>query len=135
MDIQAGSSFPQDATAAYLLGIKGCARWDEPVERPPAADAVHLAWHNFADMLFWMHKDRMGQPETIASVWQRIDGETLIAAGDVLFQLSHSEWRMQSEKDDIDLCALFPAEARRIAMACLDHEGILPSAFGFPALR
>jgi len=133
MDIQAGSSFPQDATAAYVLGIEGCARWDEmPVERPPAADAVHLAWHNVGDMLFWLHKDRTGHRETLASLWQRIDGATLIAAGDVLFQLSHSKWHMQSDNNYIDLCALFPAEARRIATACLDHEGILPSAFGFP---
>ena len=133
MDIQAGSSFPQEATAAYVLGIEGCARWDEsPVERPRVADAVHLAWHNFGDMLFWLHKDRAGHRETIAFLWQRIDGATLIAAGDVLFRLSQSKWRMQSENDDIDLCALFPAQARGIATACLDHEGILPSAFGFP---
>ena len=133
MDIQAGSSFPQDATAAYVLGIEGCARWDEtPVERPRAADAVHLAWHNIGDILFWLHKDRTGHRETIASLWQRIDGASLIAAGDVLFQLSQSKWRMQSENNDIDLCALFPREARRIATVCLDHEGILPSAFAFP---
>lgn len=133
MDIQAGSSFPQEATAGYVLGIEGCARGDEaPVERPLAVDAVHLAWHNVGDMLFWLHKDRTGHRETIASLWQRIDGATLIAAGDVLFQLSQSQWRMQAENDDMDLCALFPAEARRVAMACLDHEGILPSAFGFP---
>jgi hypothetical protein len=133
MDIQAGSSFPQDATAAYVLGIEGCAHWDErPVERPRAADAVHLAWHTVGDILFWLYKDRTGHRETIASLWQRIDGATLIAVGDVLFQLSQSRWRMQAESDDIDLCALFPAEARRIALACLDHEGILPSAFGFP---
>jgi len=133
MDIQAGSSFPQEATAAYVLGIEGCARWDEtPVERPRPAEAMHLAWHNIGDMMFWLHKDPTGHRETLASLWQRIDGATLIAAGDVLFQLSQSKWHMRSENNDIDLCALFPAEARRIATACLDHEGILPSAFGFP---
>ena len=83
-------------------------------------------------MLFWLHKDRTGHRETLTTLWQRIDGATLIAAGDVLFQLSQSKWHMQSENNYIDLCALFPAEARRIATACLDHEGILPSAFGFP---
>lgn len=134
MDIQAGSSFPQDATAAYVLGIEGCARWGEaPVERPPAADAVHRAWHIIGDILFWLYKDRTGHRDAIAALWHRIDGTILLAAGDVLFQLSKSKWRTQSANNDIDLCALFPAEARRIATASLDHEGILPSVFGFPS--
>jgi hypothetical protein len=115
------------------LGIEGCARWDEtPVERPRAADAVRLAWHNLGDILFWLYKDRAGHREIIAALWQRVDGATLVAAGDVLFRLSQSRWRMQAEDSDIDLCVLFPTEARRIATACLEHEGIVPSAFGFP---
>jgi hypothetical protein len=135
MDIQAGSSFPQDATAAYVLSIEGCARWDKtPVERPPASDAVHIAWHTLGDILFWLRKDLTGHREAIASLWRRIDGALLIAAGDVLYQLSHSKWHLLCDRNDLDLCALFPREARRIATACLDHEGVLPSAFRFPTV-
>jgi hypothetical protein len=134
-EVQAGSSYPQGATAAYVLGIEGCARWDEtPVERPSASDPVQAAWHTLGDILFWLHKDRTRYLDTIAALWRRIDGATLIAAGDVLFRLSGSSWCRQSETTDIDLAVLFPSEARRIAEGCLGHEAILPSAFSFPTV-
>jgi hypothetical protein len=41
-----------------------------------------------------------------------------------------SRWRSPHEHEqDGDLAALFPDDVRRIAEACLNHEGALPSVF------
>jgi hypothetical protein len=135
LEVQAGSSFPQAATAAYVLGIEGCARWDEvPVERPPTSEPVQVAWYTLGDILFWLHKDKSAHRDTIASLWQRFDGPALIAAGDVLFQVSKSSWFLSSAIDDLDLAVLFPSDVKRIVEGCLGHEGILPSVFSFPTV-
>lgn len=130
-DIQAPSAFPQGATATYVLGIEGCARWEEtPIERPTAADSAHAAWHTIGDILFWLHKDATRHREAIASLWRRLDGQILLATGDVLHQLASSQWRsLREHEQGIDLTALFPHEVRRVAQACLNQAAALPSVF------
>lgn len=130
-DIQAPSAFPQGATATFVLGIAGCARWQEtPIDRQRAADCAHAAWHTIGDILFWVHKDITKHREAIAILWRRLDGQILIAAGDVLHQLASSQWRSSREDEHgIDLIALFPHEVRRVAEACLNQAAALPSVF------
>lgn len=130
-DIQTPSAFPQGATATYVLGIEGCARWqDAPIERPAAADAAHAAWHAIGDILFWVHKDTTKHRDAIDSLWRRLNGQVLLAAGDVLHQLASSRWRsLREHQEHIDLIVLFPDEVKRVAEACLNHEEALPSAF------
>jgi hypothetical protein len=130
-DIEAPSPFPQQATATYIRGIEGCARWDAaPVQRPISEEAVRAAWHAIGDILFWLYKDLTGHREAISSLWRRVDGQVLLAAGDVLHQLASSRWRSPQEQEpEVNLVALFPDEARRIAEGCLNHEGALPSVF------
>lgn len=125
----------QEAIAAYELGIAGCARWSGTRPRYQGGEsAAHRAWDTMGEILFRLYRRRYaGTPESLSDLWASLDGDTLIASGDVLLQILNSGWRLQDDAfEGQHLATRFPHEVRRIVIACLTHEGPLPSIFPYP---
>lgn len=125
---------PQEAVAAYLLGIEGCARWsDEPPTYEGDDSAPHQAWRVIGRILFWAQRPTQSDcaPRT-AALWRSLQGEVLVAASDVLYYVANSDRLFGDRRHkSFDLIAAFPKEARRVAEAGLVHEGLTPSLFPY----
>jgi hypothetical protein len=122
----------QEAVAAYELGIAGCARWSEtpPIYQGGDSPSDH-AWRVIGEILYWVHRGRFVQdtPE-LTPLWEQLEGDTLIAAGDVLYHLTNVGWRAREDAlEGPNLVHRFPAQVRRIALAGLEHTGNVPSVF------
>ena len=127
----------QEAVAAYELGIAGCARWSDAPPKYEGDDSpAHQAWRTIGEILFWIYRSRItGATPPLESLWARLDGEALIAAGDVIYQFAHAEWRLRDGvSEGPNLARHSPAEVRRVVLACLSRRGALPSIFPHGAI-
>jgi hypothetical protein len=135
--IDATNPFRQEAVACFTMGVEGCARWsDMPPKYSQGDNPEHRAWQLVGEILFWRARGaRSAEGEQrIEELWQHFTGPVLLAAGDVLFQLRQSGWRLRDhDRPATDLVNAFPTAARYIIQACLKHPDSLPSIFpAFP---
>lgn len=94
--IEPKTPFSQEAVASYVLGIEGCARWsDVPPAYRSGASPEHQAWQTVGEILFWLARGCQASDgdQRIAALWARFEGPVLLAAGDVFYHLSRSQWR------------------------------------------
>src|SRR6185312_9709164 len=84
--------------------------------------------------LFWICRgvavdDRL---DRIEKLWAQVSGPVALAAGDVLYQLSHSRGLFRDEgRSSVDLITLFAKEVQPIVDYCIDHRDSLPSVFSY----
>lgn len=125
----------QEAVAAYELGIAGCARW---LDAPPAyagdGSPAHEAWRIIGEVLFWTYRGPTTHTtDLLDGLWNQIDGQVLIAAGEVVHQLAQTQWRFHTGvSEGTSLSSRYPQHMRRIALAGLSHRGAVPSIFPHP---
>lgn len=125
------TSFPQDMIAAYLAGVRGCARWSEvPPVYCDTNSKDHLAWGAVGEILFWTLRASESQDyrRRIEDLWHIIREECALAFPDILHNLQHSQWRFDKESLPIDLVAIFRDQVRPIL-----HEAI-PNCRGLTSL-
>lgn len=127
------SCCPQDATAAYVLAVEGCARF---MEAPPPYKRVdgipHRAWAALGEILFWAFRNN----EVARSRWSQFEGPTRLAAADVVYHLATSYWKIDfTDHPTIDLLTLHKAEIRPILEDCLRERESLSSVFNFGGSR
>jgi hypothetical protein len=127
------SACPQDATACYVLGMKGCSRY---LDRPPAPNTLETdldrAWSAWGAILFWLYKPDLSRVErrTATSQW---------------WELLHTRWpreaagllvRLDEYRHVIDaksrpaldeICSVFSDEVRTVLEFGLVN---LPSLIG-----
>lgn len=133
--IQGNTCFTQDAVAAFVLGIQGWARWSETPPSYRMGDSPeHQAWQVIGEILYWRFRDpeEPADSQRFAKLWARISGAVSDAAADVLFQLTHLDWRVEEGgRAAVDLIATFPGQIRPIVEHCLAHRELLPSLFRY----
>src|SRR5207245_1936576 len=126
---------PQDAVAMFVDGIEGCAQWSEEPPRYLKGDAPeHRAWQTIGEILFWVHRGSAvnGSHDRIEELWARVSGPVALAAGDVLYQLSHSHGYLRDEsRPQVDLVTMFAKEVQPIVAYCIHHRESLPSVFSY----
>src|ERR1019366_424142 len=87
--IHSDSHSPQEATAAYVLGIAGCS--DFMVEPPTYTGPdtpEHLAWKIIGQILFWLlrrDKELRSADSRVEELWTLLGDNTAIATADVLY--------------------------------------------------
>ena len=124
----------QEAVAIFVLGIRGCAQWSEAPPPYQKGDSLeHQAWQIIGEILFWVGRGdaATGSRLRMEELWARFEGPILLAAGDVLYQLSHSEWCIGNDRQVIDLIAMFAKEVRPIVEYCITQRESLPSVFRY----
>jgi hypothetical protein len=126
------SFMPQEAVAAFVLGVQGCAKQGgviPPVSQGESADVQ--AWRIIAEVLF-LCTANIPVPDDI---WDRFTGRVGLAAADVFYWLQRAQWRASDEKTRIDLVTRFPRQIRPILEECLRHLSSLSSIFEYGGSR
>jgi hypothetical protein len=121
-----------------VLSIQGCAKWSETPPAYQKGDSPeHLTWQAVGEILFrvWRGDDIDGNSKLIDKVWARFDRPMALAAGDVLYQLSHSHWQIEGLDPAIDPVTMFPKQVKPILESCIEHREGLPSVFRFGGSR
>jgi len=134
--IDTTSCSPQDTTACYVLGVRGCARHlkELPGATEPQSD-VERTWQAYGAILFWLYKPGLSLPERralSAPWWERLRSEWPFDAVDPLLQLAQAD-RMSGQEDCRaldDLCATFPDQVRVILEFGLTNRAKLMGLFG-----
>src|SRR6266540_3879823 len=130
--VNAESFSAQEAVATFVLGIEGCAQWsDAPPPYQKGESPEHQAWQAIGEILFWLSRgsEAADSRQRIEELWARCEGPVLLAAGDVLYQLSHSRWFLGDHRTGINLITMFAKEVRPIVEYCIIHRESLPSLF------
>jgi hypothetical protein len=139
--IDTGSSFPQEATACFVLGVIGCA---QHLEVPPrfaeTRTDVERAWQAYGIILFWVYKPGLSEDDRRAAArpwWERLRTEWPFEAVDPLLQIERADWKCRREdrRALADLCAMFPDDVRGILEFGLTNRGRLTGLFGRMPLR
>jgi hypothetical protein len=126
------TSVPQDMIAAYLAGVRGCARWSEA---PPVyfdtSSKDHLAWGTVGEILFWALRafESQDSRRRIEDLWHILREECAMALPDILHNLQHSQWRFDKGSPPIDLVEIFPDHVRPILHQAISNRQGLTSIF------
>ncbi len=94
----------------------------------------HQACQVIGEILYWRFRDpeEPADSQRFAKLWARISGVVSDAAADVLYQLTHLDWRVEEGgRAAVDLIPTFPGQIRPIVENCLAHRESLPSLFGY----
>lgn len=123
------SSCAQDATAAFLLAIEGCARFMDTPPPYTASDApAHRAWATTGEIFFWTHRGN----KVARTIWSRFEGPTRLAAADVLYNIAHCKWKIEGDgRSSVNLLALYADNIRPIVEDCLRGRASLPTVFNY----
>lgn len=124
--IDTSNCFGQDAVSAFVLGIKGCARFSEDPPAYTKGDSPqHQAWKLVGEILFHVFRGKTGSD--LAPFWDKFEGEVRYATADVLFRLA-STYRVATEdRMALDLVASCANELRLIIEECVHGRDSLPS--------
>lgn len=133
--IETNSSSPQEATQAFVLGIRGWAQVSEgPCHLRSGDSPDHQAWDLVGQMLFWLFKlsPEMATPK-IEWLLQKLSLQAPLAAADVLLRLRDAASEIYSRQDAQnaykDLMDIAPSMTRRILESALRNRGSLTSLF------
>jgi hypothetical protein len=132
--VNAESFSAQEAVATFVHGIEGYARWSEAPPPYHKGDSTeHQAWRLIGEILFWVARGTAAgdSRQKIEKLWARFEGPILLSAGDVLYQLSHSQWCLGERHAVIDVITVFAKEVRPIVEYCIFHRESLPSIFRY----
>jgi hypothetical protein len=123
----------QDATAAFLLAIEGCARFlDTPPPYTNGDTPAHRAWATIGEIFFWTHR----KSDVARMLWSRFEGPLRLAVADVLYNVAHSGWQLvENGRLPVNLVAIFPNDLRPIVEDCLRERESLPTAFNYGGSR
>lgn len=69
--------------------------------------------------------------QRIKELWARFDGPVALAAADVFYQLTHSQWRLRDRCPVADLISTFAKEIRPILEQCITDRESLPTIFRY----
>ena len=132
--VDADSSSPQETTAAYALGVAGCAQFmNQPPEYVGPGTPEHKAWKIAGEILFWLLRGKNGQPidtDHIERLWSRLASEAPLAAADTLHRINSGLLLMDSEqKREFDLIAQCPCSAKPLLEESLKNRASLTSLF------
>ena len=130
----AGDSFcPQEAVAAYVLGIEGCAKFGGKLPVYQADESLPVkAWHAVGEILYLLNLEQKDSSE-IKALWAGFSNGMELAVADVLYQLAHS--RMGIQESRFDLVLLCAPQVKSILEGCLHERLSLPSIFQYGGSR
>jgi hypothetical protein len=138
--IHSDSHSPQEATAAYVLGIAG---WSDFMNEPPTYTGPdtpeHLAWKIIGQILFWRfwrNRDLQRADSRIEELWTLLGDNTAIATADVLYHLAHTWLGYDFERaKEINLITLFPKQVKLLLELSLRRRESLKSVFPWGGTR
>jgi hypothetical protein len=131
--IESNTVIVQEAVAAFVLGIYG---WARSADAPPpyrmGDSPAHRAWRTIGECFFWMAKGNQRRAtEVLETVAADLDDPVVLGMGDVLYQLSHSRWRLRDDHPSIDFAATFAEQWRPIVRRCVVKRSSLSSIFRY----
>jgi hypothetical protein len=127
------SAFQQDATACYVLGLKGCSRY---LDQPPAPNTLETdldrAWHAWGAILFWLYKPDLSLIERRAAAaqwWGLLHSRWPREAAGLLVWLDQSHVLFDAKHRPAldEICSVFPDDVRTVLEFGLVN---LPSLIG-----
>jgi hypothetical protein len=132
--VDAESFSPQEAVASFILGIQGCANFDQ--FPPPYRDPISTddkAWKTIGEILFWSFCGGNSTEHSghIEELWASLHEETSLAVADILYQLAHSQWRTMEEKKHVSLEDRYPEKVRPLLELSLRHRSSPTSLFRY----
>jgi hypothetical protein len=138
--IHSDSHSPQEATAAYVLGIAGCSDFmNEPPTYTGPDTPEHLAWKIIGQILFWRFRrgrDLQRADSRIEELWTLLGDNTAIAAADVLYRLADSWLGYHfGRAREVNIITLFPKQVKLLLELSLRHRESLKSAFPWGGTR
>jgi hypothetical protein len=125
------SSFPQDATACYVLAMRGCARYlEEAPSRGQPQTGIDGAWHAYGAILFWLYKPGLSPYDRRAAAtswWGRLRSEWTLESIGVLRALDDAHFKVERKGGGTlhDLCSVFPGEVRWLLEFGLANRAML----------
>jgi hypothetical protein len=132
-EIDARTSVPQETVGAFLLAIRGFARFhDSPPEVPDSAAGDKRAWGVIASVLFWWLQGVDGRDE-IAKGWETMSSELMLCVPDILQKIGESQWHLEGEP--IQLEKTFPEFLRPILEFCVQRTTEFTSLFNYGGSR
>jgi hypothetical protein len=118
--IDTRSLLPQQATACYVLGMRGCSQYLDGPPRPeqPETDADR-AWHACGAIIFWLYKPGLSLPERRAAAaqwWELLHSKWPLQAVSVLLQLEQAGYGVGRDDRQIldELCSIFADQVRSV---------------------
>jgi hypothetical protein len=130
--IDAESFSPQEAVLSFMLAIKGWAKHESlPPEYRVPTTVDDLAWKTMGQLLYWHFRqaDTHSESKRIQELWNRLSHETPDAVADVLYQLSHSQWRAREDSFEIRLETLYSDQVRPLFEHSVERRASLTSIF------
>jgi hypothetical protein len=132
-EMDAKTSVPQETVGAFLLAVRGFARFHgNPPAIPEAATGDKRAWGVIASILFfWLQGDE--DREEIKAGWETINSEFMLCIPDILYRIGESQWHQREEP--IRLEKVFPDFLRPILESCLQRPTEFTSLFNYGGSR
>jgi len=129
---------PQESVAVFVLGIVGCARFDETPPLYSEGDSPeHVTWKTIGEILFWLWRAKTtgcNDSHRTKALWRRLTGQAALATADVLYQWAHS-CCFDLDNETPDFVTTFPEEIRPILEQCIPNKELLPTVFGYGGSR
>jgi hypothetical protein len=135
-------AFQQDATACYVLGMKGCWRY---LDQPPAPGMLETdldrAWHARGAVVFWLYKPGLSLVErrTAASQsWELLHSRWPREAAGLLVRLDQSRHVFDAKPRPAldEICSVFPDEVRTVLeFGLVNLNSLIGGTVGVLSLR
>ena len=123
---------PQEAVVSFMLAIKGLAKHEGlPPEYRTPTTVDDVAWKIMGELLYWHFRqaETHAEPERIQELWNRLSRETPDAVADVLYQLSHSQWRAREDSFQVRLETIYSDRVRPLLEHSVERRASLTSIF------